>query len=100
MLSERLEKKITRENLWIYILSLLKEKPRYGYELRGAIRKRFGFLPGNVTAYRVLYSLKRHGFVRVVESPKEKRKYYEITEQGRREMKRAKEVIKTLLSRM
>jgi PadR family transcriptional regulator PadR len=102
MPSKRLEEKLTIENLWIYILALLKEKEMYGYELREAIKARFGFMPGNVTAYRVLYSLKRRGLVDTKEKEVDsrKRKYYSLTTTGQEELIAGKEVLKSILSKL
>ncbi|MBN2517594.1 MAG: PadR family transcriptional regulator [Candidatus Altiarchaeota archaeon] len=97
---DRLKEKTTRENLWLYILSILEKNEAYGYELRGDIERRFGFKPGNVTAYRVLYSLKRGGFVETVEREVggRKRKYYEITEKGKQELRLGRDFLKTTLA--
>lgn len=82
--SERLAEKIGIGNLWLYILSLLKKKERYAYELRSLVEKEFGFLPGEVTAYRVLYSLEVGGFVK--SQTNGSRKYYRITDKGKKEL--------------
>jgi len=101
---QRLINKLTKENLWLYVLRLLQEGPKYGYELRKQIREKFDFSPGKVTSYTVLYLLKREGLVRVRKGEKEEgkpsRKYYEITEKGKEAMKMAKEVVNELLSRV
>lgn len=82
---ERLRRKITTENLWLYILTLLKEKPRYAYEIREEIKQRFGFETGKITSYVVLYRLKNSGYVtkksREVEG--RTRKYYTLTPKGK-----------------
>jgi DNA-binding PadR family transcriptional regulator len=98
--SERLEEKLTTDNLWLYILSLLEKKDMYGYELREAIKKKFGFRPGNVTAYRVLYALKRRNLVKTAskEVAGRKRKYYHITKAGKEELKKGKGIMKSVLS--
>ena len=84
---ERLIKKITVENLWIYILSLLRSGPKYGYEIRALIKSQYGFEPGRVSAYVVMYKLARGGYIRQMRcggrgGPGPPRKYYEITEKG------------------
>ena len=84
---DRLEKKVQKENLWIFVLSLLNRKERYGYEIRDLIRKNFGFLAGNVTAYKVLYLLEKGGYV---SSKKEGKRYYKITASGREQLKKSK----------
>ena len=48
---QRLQKKLTKENLFMYILRLLQDKEHYGYELRAEIKKRFGFTMATVTSY-------------------------------------------------
>ncbi|MHA1594544.1 MAG: PadR family transcriptional regulator [Candidatus Baldrarchaeia archaeon] len=81
-------------------MRLLQEGPKYGYELREEIKKRFNFTPGKVTSYAVLYSLRREGLVEVQEikgSGEVARKYYVITEKGQNAMKQAKIFLKKLL---
>ena|SRR3989338_1989052 len=80
----RLIKKTTVENLWIYILSLLIEQPMYAYEIPNKIKERFGFKIGSVTAYIVLYKLENSGYVETkwVSQNNRQRKYYTITEKG------------------
>jgi DNA-binding PadR family transcriptional regulator len=92
---ERLRDKIQKENLWFFILTLLSQQERYGFELRRLINERFGFWSGNVTAYRVLYDLERAKMVRA--ELKDRRKYYSITERGRSELEGAKEFMRGLL---
>jgi len=77
-------------------LLLLSTESRYGYELRGLVKERFGFWSGTVTAYRVLYSLEAAGMVK--SRAVERRKYYEITEKGRRELEEGKTFLKGLIS--
>lgn len=100
--SRRLEEKLTKENLWLYILSLLGGRDMYGYELRDTVQKKFGFMPGNVTAYRVLYALKRDGFVRIINKRVggRERKYYQITDAGSAELKAGKNILKRVYSRL
>jgi len=93
---ERLLKSNTVENLWIYILSLLKKKKIYGWEIPKIIEKEFGFKPGRITPYRVLYRLEKAGFVK--SELKERRRIYKITEKGKEELKRAKKFYKTILN--
>ncbi|MEA1925169.1 MAG: PadR family transcriptional regulator [Candidatus Altiarchaeota archaeon] len=79
----RLKKKTTTENLWIYILRLLKEKPMYAYELNKNIQERFDFKIGTVSAYVILYKLLNEGYVDTEWREEERqRKYYTITEKG------------------
>ncbi len=93
---ERLKDKVQKENLWFFILLLLSKKARYGYELRGLVKEEFGFWSGTVTAYRVLYSLEAAGMVK--SQTVERRRYYEITEKGRKEMEDAKRFLEGVLA--
>ena len=101
---KRLYKKTTKEVLWLYILRLLQEGPRYGYELAREIKERFGFSPARVSSYVILYKLERGGLVlsKVKGSftGRPDRKYYEITEKGEEQMKLAKEYLKELMQKV
>lgn len=90
----------TKENLWIYILKVLKEGPSHAYQIRKEIRGRFGFSPGTVTPYKVLYQLKLKGLVTKREQGR--KRVYTITPRGRAELKKAADFYKSrikLLSR-
>lgn len=104
MAYERLVRKTTKENLWLYVLSALRERPRYAYELREEILKRFGFEPGEVTAYVVIYALKRDGYVAVRrQSPGKRgpsRKYYCLTAEGEALLERARTYLRELPNRL
>ena len=86
-LIERLALLNTKECLWMYILRILSDKPAHAYSLRGEIERRFGFRPGAVTAYRVLYFLTSRGYVK--NKADGRRKVYEITDAGKGELKKA-----------
>jgi len=83
-LLSRLETLNTKDCLWMYVLRILKEKSMHAYSLRAEIEKRFGFRPGTVTAYRVLYSLSAAGLV--TKTPEGRRKVYAITPKGREKL--------------
>lgn len=85
---ERLERKVLKENLWIFILSLIKKKPRYRYEIKGLIKEKFGFISGDVTAYKVLYFLELGKYVKSFD--KHGKKYYAITRLGMEQLGEAK----------
>lgn len=92
---ERLQRSNTKENLWIYILTLLKEKELYGWEIPNLIEKKFNFKPGKITPYRVLYRLEKEDFVK--SELKERRRVYKITEKGKLELEKAKNFYKKIL---
>ena len=60
---DRLVAKLTKENLWIYVVRLLMERPMYGYEIAREIRERFNINITNVGVYVVLYKMERDGLV-------------------------------------
>lgn len=95
---ERLRKSNTIENLWIYILSLLKKQKIYGWEIPAMIKKDFKFKPGKITPYRVLYRLEKDGFVK--SEIKERRRVYQITEKGKKELESGKIFYKKLLKEL
>lgn len=92
---DRLKEKVQKENLWFFILVLLATEDRYGYELRGLIKTKFGFWSGNVTAYRVLYDLETAKLVR--SESQDRRRYYRITEAGRKEVEEARAFLESVL---
>lgn len=104
MAYRRLVRKLTKENLWIYILSLLRDGPLYGYGLERMIEERFGFRPSRVTCYVVLYRLRKDGYVTVSQTvPSQEgppRRYYQITDKGMQLLERAREFLEGLHSRL
>jgi DNA-binding PadR family transcriptional regulator len=95
---ERLQNLNTKENLWIYILSLLKKDSVYAWEIQDIIEKKFGFKPGRITPYRALYRLEEDGFVK--SEMEERRRVYKITEKGKKELEKAKSFYKELLGKI
>lgn len=86
---ERLQKLNTIENLWIYLLVLLKntKKPIYAWEIPKMIKDNFGFKTGKITPYRVLYRLETQGLV--MSELDERKRIYKITKSGESELKKA-----------
>lgn len=84
MAVERLRRKLTTENLWIHILSSLKERDMYGYEIANLLRKEKRVNVAIITVYTVLYKMEREGLiVRKSGGTLNMRKiYYGITEKG------------------
>jgi DNA-binding PadR family transcriptional regulator len=95
---ERLQNLNTKENLWIYILSLLMQKEAYAWEIQALIEKEFGFKPGRITPYRALYRLEEDGFVKSV--MEERRRVYKITRKGEEELKKAKDFYQTIFKKL
>jgi len=95
---ERLTKSNTKENLWIYIMATLKKQPHYAWELQALIEKEFGFKPGNITPYRVLYRLEDQKFVK--SEVADRRRVYKITEMGEKELEKIKDFYSLLLRKI
>ena len=95
---ERLQKSNTKENLWIYILTVLKDKANYAWDLPSIIEKEFGFRPGNITPYRVLYRLEDQGFVKSI--LQERRRVYKITVAGQNELEKVKQFYESILKKI
>jgi len=89
---ERLKEKVLKENLWIFIFMILKDKDEYAYEIRKKINKKFGFLAGNVTSYKVLYLLEKDKYVKSY--MKGRRKYYKLTAKGLKQLNKVKKFLK------
>lgn len=101
---QRLEKNLTIDLLWIWVLKLLKEGPKYAYELKQEIQNRFGFSPATVTNYTILYLLEREGIVTKTELRNEHeridRKYYEITDFGEKLMEEANIYLNNIVKKL
>lgn len=72
--------------LRLYLLSLLEESPRHGYELMQALSERFGgtYAPSAGTVYPRLAKLEAEG--RVTKTADGRKTVYEITDAGRAEL--------------
>jgi len=73
-------------NLRLYVLALLEERPRHGYELIQALSDRFGgtYSPSAGTIYPRLAKLEEEGLV--TKSTDGRKTVYEITDAGRAEL--------------
>ena len=95
---KRLRRLLTSENLWLYILSLLKKKRLYAYEIDKQIESEFSFKPNKIMIYVVLYRLEDE---KLISSKfEQRRKYYEITEKGAETLAQARAYFKTLSSKL
>lgn len=95
---KKLRANTTTDCLWPYILSILSKNPTHAYTLRSQIARRFGFTPGTVTSYRVIYSLKKEGLVS--SSTDGRKTVYSITPQGRSALRKAKESYRQLAQKL
>jgi len=97
----RLRRKLTNENLWIYILTLLKERPMYAYEIHKLLKERFMISIPTVTVYIVLYKMSKEGLVarsdKISVEGRPERTYYKITEKGLQTLSEGLQFIKSIL---
>ena len=84
----RLKENLTKRSIWVYILKLLSRRSLYGYEIQQAISEEFEICPemSQVSCYKELYRLSQQGLVtsKISDSTARKRKYYFITDLGKR----------------
>ena len=92
----KINKELLKGSTTILILSLLKRKPMYGYEIIKEIELRssgiFNFKEG--TLYPILHALESNEMVESFWSEGEnsrKRKYYKITENGNKQLNEKKD---------
>lgn len=86
-----MERDMRKGSTTVLILSLLRERPMYGYQIAKELKRRsqdyFDFKEG--TLYPALHRLEKEGLVRsewqVVEQGPS-RKYYHLTERGTKEL--------------
>lgn len=101
---QRLEKNFTIDLLWIWVLKLLRDGPKYAYELRKEIQTKFGFSPAIVTNYTILYLLEREGVVKKVEKRNSDeridRKYYALTDLGDKLMDTAETYMRATINKL
>lgn len=104
MAYERLVEKLTKENLWLYILTMLKEKPMYGYEIAGRLKTDFKIPIATITAYVVLYKMEREGLVERMERLETgggkvniRKVYYRQTDKGRETLEKGIEYLRSRL---
>lgn len=75
----------------LVILSILKERPKYAYEMTQELKQRSGGIYQMPLLYPVLYKLEEKGYVEISEtviSEKNRtRNYYRITDAGRAYLK-------------
>jgi len=101
---DRLRTKLTKENLWLYILRMLMERPMYAYEINKNLQDRFGFSTATITVYVVLYKMLFEGLVQIKqEEPvvgRPNRKYYEITEKGAKSLEMGIEFLEKTIKKL
>ncbi|MCS7108663.1 MAG: PadR family transcriptional regulator [Sulfolobales archaeon] len=78
---ERLQRKITIENLWLYIIKVLKDSSELrAYDIKKELSHRFNVKPATITVYAVIYKMVKEGLIEPVKNSEGLR--YRVTEKG------------------
>lgn len=96
----RLHRKLTIENLWIYILKILldEKKPLRAYDLKIKLRERFEINPPAVTVYTVIYRMGMDGLLAKVKEGDEVK--YQPTRIGIEAFNRAIVMLEEIVSKL
>lgn len=104
MAFNRLIRKLTKENLWLYILRMLSERSMYAYEIKKALKTRFEITPATVTVYVILHKMQRENLIRVGKAVsflgRPDRIYYEITEKGTKTLNQGRKFLEETLQKV
>lgn len=91
---DRLEASLTLNNLWLYLIKLISDKPMFSRELHKEIREKYKMNVNLITVYSVLYRLEREGYIK---RRGNYRKYYEVTEKGEKELQNGIQLLEEVL---
>ncbi len=97
-MNDKYEKQMKKGVLEMLVLDLLSDRPKYGYQIIQEMKEKSDdiFLLKDGTLYPILYRLEDDGLVAgrwsEAEGRQVARKYYEITEKGRSELKDIQEL--------
>ena len=101
MALSRLKEKLTKENLWIYILGMLKKEPMYGYEIASRLRNDLHINTAIITIYVVLYRMEKEKLIERQKTQEGgsglKRVYYTVTDSGNITFEQGMGLIETTL---
>lgn len=94
----RLKHSLTYGNIWLAALTLMKARKVYAYVLPEEIGEKFGFSPSKLMTYFVLYKLEDEGLISAAFEGR--RKYYELTEKGRKSLAEGKRLMLSFAKKM
>jgi len=90
---KRLKDKLTKENLWIYIVKELAREPTYAYKVKVLLREKYNINVATVTVYTVLYRMEREGLITRIKGDD---KVYKVTEKGLEQLNKALTFLKNI----
>lgn len=88
---QRLFGSLSYSNIWVWALALIKKRRMHAYTLNEKMQEKFGFRPGRIMVYVVLYKLEREGLL--ASKAFGRRKYYVLTAKGRKELAAARKLL-------
>jgi DNA-binding PadR family transcriptional regulator len=88
---EHLRDTLTKQNLWLYILTFLDKHQASPSEIKDGVQSIFNFSPAAITFYTVLYRLRREELVEKIDNSF--RSKYRLTEKGRQALKEGIELL-------
>lgn len=94
---KRFVDKLTKENLWIYVVKTLMDGEKTGYEIVKSV-KSLGISTSTVNVYMVLYKMERDGLIKSDE--RSDGKYYENTQLGVTTFNNALQFLDSLLEKL
>lgn len=99
------DRELKKGSAELLILSLIEHRPRHGYEISKLIETRSGgALRFNVASfYPLLYRLEQRGFIQgrwVEKAGQRRRRYYKLTPQGRKMLKKQRSIWRDFVSAM
>jgi len=91
--------RFVRSHLDLVVLRLLKDKPKWGYEINMGIREKFDVYLSAGTLYPLLHTLQDNGYVEgSIEPGPRVRRIYKITPRGERFLLAGERVLGEILS--
>ncbi|MCE4602449.1 MAG: PadR family transcriptional regulator [Desulfurococcales archaeon] len=93
---ERLRRKLTIENLWLYVVSaILKHGPTYAYDVKKKIVQEYNIKPATITVYTVIYRLEKEGILE-----KNPDATYKVTQKGVEAYRNAIQLLKDVIEKL
>jgi len=92
----KLEERLTKNILWLFILKELKRKPMHAYAIDEILRRKYEFSIAKITPYIHLYLLEECGLVRSRKTKLKGRsaKIYSLTKEGEVILQKSLEMVK------
>ncbi|MCS7140507.1 MAG: PadR family transcriptional regulator [Candidatus Nezhaarchaeota archaeon] len=94
----RLRDKLTKENLWLYIIRELAEKPMYAYQVKVTLKEKYNIDAATVTVYTVLYRMEREGLITKVKVNEDK--LYKPTDEGLKQFEMGLTLISEVMEKL